>query len=139
MVVSLPFTSTGYAAYKPKPKTQSTPSTCSTAFKRSLSMEFVSFSLAIVISGVNSLTADGSSLFTTSRQAENVKNNMIVRAKEPVIRNRFFFLLVAWLIPREVSTLKSFVLAAWTIFLASSVFPVTAAAGETFAACFAGE
>ena len=63
--------------------------------------EFVSFSLAIVISGVNSLTADGSSLFTTSRQAENVKNNMIVRAKEPVIRNRFFFLLVADVYKRQ--------------------------------------
>ena len=59
-------------------------------------MEFVSFSLAIVISGVNLLTADGRSLFTTSRQAENVRNSTIVRAKEPVIKNKFFFLPAAW-------------------------------------------
>ena len=102
-------------------------------------MEFVSSWLAITISGVNLLYTDGSNLCTISRQAEKVRNNTIVRAKDPVIRNRFFLVPVAWWIPREVSTLKSLVFAAWITFFDDSAFPDTAATGETFAACFAGD
>ena len=58
-------------------------------------MEFESSGLVIAMSGVKSLT-DGSSLWTMSRKAENVRNSMIVSAKEPVIRIRFFFDCIAW-------------------------------------------
>ena len=101
-------------------------------------MEFVLSWLAIIRSGVKSLT-EGRSLWTRSRQAENARNSTIIRAKEPVIRRRFFFDSAACFIPREVSTLNSRVLAARRIFRVFSVFPDTAAMGETFAACFAGK
>ena len=92
----------------------------------------------MTISGVKSLT-DGSSLCTRSRQAANDRKRAIVSANEPVIRNKFFFASVAWWIPKEVSILKTPDFAAQPPCFDVPVFPDTAATGETFAACFAGE
>ena len=130
--------STGQAVRYMTPDTESTPEIREISFVRSFSIEFALSWLAMVISGLK-LPTEGSILWTRSRQAENARNNTIIRAKEPVIRRRFFLDSAACFIPRDVSTLNSRVLAPWRIFRAISVFPDTAAMGETFAACFAGK
>ena len=63
---------------------------------------------------------------------------MMLSAKEPVIRNKFFFPEIAWLTPRRDSIFPKPTYGEWRIVFSWPAFPDTAVIGDTFAACFAG-
>ena len=62
----------------------------------------------------------------------------MLRAKDPVIRSRFFFAETAWAIPRVISIFRNLVFILRPARIPSSVFPEAAVTGDTLAALFAG-
>ena len=87
--------------------------------------------------------ADGcsgfSAWFIKSIAGLKLKNRMMLNAKDPAIRMKFFRPPAAWWTPNAVSIWNIRVLAAFLTALTVPAFPETAVSGETFDAFFAGE